>query len=147
MERRSGEVGDMTEIKSQTVTIQRKAEDIYNFLIDFINFGKLMPEQIIHWQSTPDECSFTIKGMADISLAMADKKPFTNIKYISGNKSPFAFSINNYLTALDSSSTDVMIILVADLSPMLKMMAERPLKNFVNLLVNKLKEIMDLPGK
>jgi hypothetical protein len=147
MEGRSREVGDMTEIKSETITIQRKAEDIYNFLIDFNNFGKLMPEQIIHWQSTTDECSFTIKGMADISLAMADKMPFTYIKYISGNKSPFAFSINNYLTALDSSSSDVMIMLHADLSPMLKMMAERPLKNFVNLLVNKLKEIMDLPGK
>ncbi|MBM3437086.1 MAG: SRPBCC family protein, partial [Bacteroidetes bacterium] len=80
----------MTEIKSETVSISDSAEHKNNFLSDFNNFGKLMPEQVINWQSGIDQCSFTIKGMTDINLTMAEKVPFNMIKYSSGNKSPFS---------------------------------------------------------
>jgi len=133
----------MTEIKSDYVTIQRSDEEIFQFLADFRNFGKLMPEQVINFQATAGECSFTIKGMADISLTMAEKKPHTLISYHSGNKSPLAFSINSHIQKSGSDNTRVMLVLEADLSPMLKLMAERPLQNFVNLIAGKLKEQME----
>lgn len=134
----------MTEIKSETVSINRSAEEVYNFLCDFNNFGKLMPEQVINWKATSDQCSFTIQGMANISLYMKEKKPYSMISFGSGDESPFSFSLNNYLDSIGANSSNVMIVLVADLSPMLKMMAARPLQNFVNLLVNRLKEVIPL---
>jgi carbon monoxide dehydrogenase subunit G len=131
----------MTEIKSETVVISRSAEEVFNFLSDFNNFGKLMPGQVTNWKATVDQCSFTIQGMADISLYISEKQPFSLISYSSVNDSPFRFSINNHIESVDGNSTKAFFILVADLSPMLKMMAARPLENFVNLLVHKLRDI------
>lgn len=133
----------VTEIKSDTVTIRRSAENLFHFLSDLNNFGKLMPEQVINWQSTKDACSFTIKGMADVSLVISEKRPNSFLKYNSGAKSPFAFSILSNINEEEMNRASVVLVLSADLSPMLKIMAERPLQNFVNLLAVKLKEVAE----
>ncbi len=133
----------MTEIKSDLVSINKGSEFIFNFLSNFDNFGKLMPEQVINWKSSGESCSFTIKGMADLALKISDKTEFSEIIWSSDGKAPFDFTISSCLTKQNENLTDAQIILKADLSPMLKMMALRPLTNFVNLLVNKLREVIE----
>lgn len=133
----------MTEIKSDLVTINNSAVHIYNFLTNFDNFGKLMPEQVINWKSNPDSCSFTIKGMADISLTTSEKTPYSKIVWTTAGTAPFDFSLSSVIDEKNKSQVDAQIILHADLSPMLKMMALRPLTNFVNILVRKLKEVSE----
>ena len=134
----------MTEFKSEQISIQRKDSDIFNFLSDFSNFEKLMPEQVINWQSTKESCSFTIKGMADLALRIDKKEEFQLISYVSEGKSPFSFNLKFLILSQDEGSTSVSSILQAKLNPMIKMMASRPLQNFVNLLVEKLKELMEV---
>ena len=60
----------MTDFISDKVKINRPATEIFKFLSDFNNFEKLLPEQVINWQTSGNTCSFTIKGMADIALSM-----------------------------------------------------------------------------
>ena len=136
----------MTEIKSDLVLINKSPEDIFNFLSNFNNFGKLMPEQVINWKSSTDSCFFTIKGMADISLKTSEKIPYSKIVWSTDGKAPFDFTLRSVLIEKTEKQTEAQIILDADLSPMLKIMAMRPLGNFVNLLVNKLKEVIESPN-
>ena len=63
----------MTRLESDKVTVNKAAQEVYNFLSDFNNFGHLMPEQIADWKSTADECSFTIKGMASLGMKIIEK--------------------------------------------------------------------------
>ena len=63
----------MTRLESDKVTVNKAAQEVYNFLSDFNNFGHLMPEQIADWKSTADECSFTIKGMASQGMKIIEK--------------------------------------------------------------------------
>ena len=137
----------MTEIKSDIVSINKSAEHIFHFLNNFDNFGKLMPEQVINWKSTADSCSFTIKGMADIALKTSEKTEFSKIVWSTVGKAPFDFTLSSFLSSQTENQTEAKIVLDADLSPMLKMMALRPLTNFVNLLVNKLKEVIESSAK
>jgi carbon monoxide dehydrogenase subunit G len=132
----------MTEFKSTPVDIHKPASEIYQFLNNFNNFEQLLPDQVINWQVSNDTCSFTIKGMADLALAMGSNQPDKSISYLSIAPSPFDFSLNFELNEKDNT-TSVQSQLSAKLNPMLKMMASRPLQNFVNLLVEKLKEIME----
>jgi carbon monoxide dehydrogenase subunit G len=133
----------MTEIKSDVVSINKSAEHIFNFLSNFDNFGKLMPEQVVNWKSTPNSCSFTIKGMADLALKTTEKTEFSKIVWASDGKAPFDFTLSSLLMNQNENQTQAQIVIHADLSPMLKMMALRPLTNFTNLLVNKLKEVIE----
>jgi carbon monoxide dehydrogenase subunit G len=131
----------MTRLESDTVTINKSAEEIYNFLSDFNNFGHLMPEQVTDWQSTSDECSFTIKGMASLGMKIIEKTPASFIKIARNGKAPFDFYLLVNITDKGAQST-VQLLFDADLSPMMKMMASKPLTNFLNLLVNRLKTVV-----
>lgn len=133
----------MASFKSDKIIINKSPEDLYNFLSDFNNFEKLMPEQVTNWQSTDKNCSFTIKGMADLAMKMGNRTEFSQITYNSVGEKPFTFDLNTHFNLIEADQTETQIILNADLNPMLKMMAGRPLQNFVNLLVNKLKEIIE----
>jgi len=133
----------MTDFKSELKNIKADDRQIFNFLCDFNNFEKLMPEQVIHWKSTQDSCSFTIKGMADLAMKIDKREEFQLVSYVSEGKSPFSFQLNFFISKQDAGSSTVSSVLQANLNPMIKMMASRPLQNFVNLLVDKLKELMD----
>ncbi len=133
----------MTEFKSETKTINTSDSAVFSFLADFNNFEKLMPEQVTNWQSTTDQCSFTIQGMADLAMRIDKKDDPQFISYASEGKSPFSFNLNFSMKALNENQCTVEAAFIADLNPMIKMMASRPLQNFVNLLVDKLKQLME----
>jgi hypothetical protein len=48
----------MSTINSDKVLISRQNSVVFDFVSDFDNFGKLMPEQVTDWKSTKDTCSF-----------------------------------------------------------------------------------------
>ncbi|MEI6694629.1 MAG: hypothetical protein WCO13_01065 [Bacteroidota bacterium] len=130
----------MKKIESEKLIIHNSQEKIYLFLSNFNNFGKLMPEQIINWQSTETTCSFTIKGMTDLSMQIKEKMPSHTILITSYGKTPFDFELKCSFEALDGNKTTSQLIFFADLNPMLVIMASKPLENFVNMLNSKLKE-------
>lgn len=132
----------MTEFKSNPVLINTPENHIYNFLVDFNNLEKLMPDQIVQWKSTTDSSSFTIKGMADLALVMGEKREYSQVTYNSAEPSPFDFYLQ-FTIEKDSAGSAVSCSLKAKLSPMIKMMASRPLQNFVNILAEKLKLEME----
>jgi hypothetical protein len=129
----------MTDFESDKLTINCSSEKIFNFLSDFNNFGKLMPEQISNWKATEDTCSFTIQGMAELSMRISEKNPFSKIVYSSDKVNPFDYNLTILLSDTDNKTLS-QVIFSAELSTMLKMMLQRPLQNFVNILNTKLKE-------
>ena len=104
-----------------------------------------MPAQVINWKSTVDSCSFTIKGMTDLSMLISEKIPYSRIVIIPGEKAPFNFSLicqfNDVGTKVNR--TIAQIIFDAELNAVMEMLAKNPLQNFVNMLVAKLKELGD----
>jgi len=130
----------MTRIESDKVTMNKTAKEVFDFLSDFNNFQKLMPEQVVDWKSTADECTFTIKGMATLGMKIIEKTPNSFIKVIKNGSAPFDFTLTCMIDDLQQQCA-VQLAFDADLNPMMKMMASRPLTNFLNILVNKLKEL------
>ncbi len=130
----------MTKIDSDKVTVEKSAKEIFDFLSNFNNFQKLMPEQVTNWESTEEECSFTIAGMASLGMKIQDKTPNSLIRVARHGKAPFDFFLNCAIEE-NGKNCDVQLSFDADLNPMLKMMAVKPLGNFLNLLVNRLKEL------
>jgi hypothetical protein len=131
----------MTRIESEQVEVARSSESIYKFLSDFNNFKSLMPEQVTNWSSTDSECSFTIKGMATIGMKIVEKIPHSLIKITSSGKVPFNFTLNVELNSIGDNKCNARLVFESDINPMMKMMVEKPLQNFFNLLVRKLKDL------
>lgn len=126
-------------IESDEIVINNSQEKIYNFLSDFNNFGRLMPDQVINWKSTNEECSFTIKGMTDLSMRIKNKTPSNRIEIVSTGKAPFEFELICNIDKISDNQSNSKLTFKANMNPMLSMLASKPLHNFVNLLNQKLK--------
>lgn len=127
----------MTEFISERTEVSAKASVIYDFLNDFTNFEHLMPDQIKNWKADQDHCSFTIEGMADLSMKIASRNPHSNIHIEADGKNPIDYTLDIFIFE-KMPGCDVEIVFRADLNPFVKMMAAKPLQNFVDLLAQKL---------
>jgi len=128
------------DFQSHKVQLPVTIEKAYTFLCDLNHLQKLMPEQIINWQSSEDSCSFDIKGMAHLSLERAETIPERLVRIISRPENPIDFEIRANFEKETANSTTAWIELSADLSPMLKLLASGPMQNLVNIMADRLQE-------
>jgi len=131
----------MAKIESEVREVNKPAEKLFAFLSNFDNFKSLMPPQIVNWKSDGDSCSFTIQGMANIGMRIAEKKAPTEIKIVSDGKVPFDFTLDVFLTPVAEDKTEVQLKMKADVNPFMAVMVTGPLKNFLNILTEKMEEI------
>jgi len=131
----------MTTIESDIVEIGNSSERVFAFLSDFNNFKSLMPEQVTNWTATEDTCSFTISGMATIGMKIIEKIPHSQVKIVSDGKVPFNFTLNALLNSKGPMQCTGQLVFEAELNTMLKMMVQKPLTNFFNILAAKMKDI------
>ena len=131
----------MTTIETEKKISQNSAEQIFNFLNDMNNFESLMPEgKIEKWESSEDQCEFTIKGMARIGLKKESTNAPNHMKVSSFGKVPFTFDLDIHLKEQADHQTEVSMVFNGDINPFMKMMVEKPLRNFFNFLVTKAAE-------
>jgi carbon monoxide dehydrogenase subunit G len=130
-----------TKLESDKVEINNSAQNIFDYLSDFRNFEKLMPSQVTNWQATSEECSFTINGMATIGMKIVEKTPHSKITISSNGKVPFDFKLFVLIEDKGANNCIGQLTFESDMNPMLKMMVEKPLGNFFNMLAQKMKDI------
>jgi carbon monoxide dehydrogenase subunit G len=130
-------------IESQKAIINCQPEKVYAFLSNFDNFTNLLPEQVTNWQSTGDSCSFEVKGLATLGFRITGKTPFTLINMVGEGKLPFGFTFDTYIREVVPQQCEVQLVIDADMNPFIAMMAEKPLQNFVDALLPRLKEEME----
>lgn len=142
---------------SEVKLISAPQEAVYNKLSNFKNLEQLLdpkkmeeikkqhPEvpdfKIENFQATPDECSFSISPVGKISVQIAEREPSKLIKLTSGPSTPFQFNCWIQLIPADETSCKVKITLHAELSMMIKMLANKHLKEGVNQIAEALTKI------
>lgn len=132
----------MSTIQSQKVLVPRSDQEVFDFLVDFNNFEKLMPEgKISGWKSDTESCSFQINGLAKIGMRITNKTPHSEVNIVSDGKNPFEFTLNIYMTAVDASSCEAYLVFDGKMNPFLSTMVTKPLTNFFNMLATNLKEL------
>ncbi len=100
-----------------------------------------MPHQVTEWESSENECTFNLNGMAKIGMRIVDKTPNSNIKITSFGKVPFEFTLNVNITETASNACKGQLVFESDINPFMKMMVEKPLTHFFNGLAQKMKDI------
>jgi carbon monoxide dehydrogenase subunit G len=130
-------------IESDKVIINCLPEKVYNFLGNFDNFTSFLPEQVAHWQSTGDSCSFEVKGLATLGLRITEKTPFAKISMKGEGKIPFGFTFDAFIQESAPQQCQVQLVIDADMNPFIAMMAEKPLHNFIDMILPRLKQEME----
>jgi hypothetical protein len=132
----------MTIIETEKKVSKNSVDKLFAFLFNMNNFEKLMPaDKIEKWESSEEQCEFTIKGMARIGLKREESQEPDWIKLSSFGKVPFKFNLKINLESVSEEESSAQIHFEGDINPFMKMMVEKPLKNFFNMLVDKAAEL------
>lgn len=130
------------EIESRIGKIQANQDKIYELIADFNNLGKFVPhDKVADFISDIDSCSFTVDKIGKFGMRIIERDPTKLIKIANDENVPFQFKMWIQLKEVSDVDTRVKVTLKADLNPMLKMVAKKPLTTFVETLVDRLEQI------
>lgn len=123
-------------LKTPNIPVQKSASDLYNFLIDFKNFEKIMPENTEKFKLTDDGFIFALKGMPSIKLKLVEKTPHSSIILGSTDeKFPFDLTIS---IIEDGNNSKANFNFNGKFNMMITMMVKKPLQKFIDTLSSNL---------
>jgi len=133
-----------TKIESKHVEVNKSVQFVFDYVKDFNNIKQLLPQdKISDWQSDFDQCSFKIQNAAVIPLVKKSVNEPFKINIISGEKSPFPFTLVVSFKVLDDNKTEAYLNFDGDINAFLKMMVVKPLTNLFNYMANELKVVSE----
>ncbi len=129
-------------IESRVGKAQTTDERIYNLISDFSNLGSMMPpEQVKDFTSDSDSCKFSIDNVGQFGMRIIEREPNKLVKVESDESVPFKFNLWFQFKQVEAYDTRIKVTLKADLNPLMKMAAKKPLTNFVEMLVTRLEGV------
>ncbi len=133
-----------TQAIGRTVKIQQPASQIFGIFSDLTNFTKSLPADIgksadIH--STSDTLAGKVQGF-EIGIKVAERVPFSLIRYEQYGKSPFPFNFIMNIESVSPTESLFNLELNAELSGMFKMMLGGKLQEAVDKITDELEKGM-----
>ena len=127
-------------LESPKVTIDKSAQEVFDFLSDVKNFESLMPENISKFEMLEDDkFLFALKGMPEIVLQKKEViAPNKIVLGAAGGK--LDFSLTGNISEIDSEQSEVQLSFEGDFNPMMAMMIKGPIGKFIETLVTKMKD-------
>jgi hypothetical protein len=134
-------MANLSFFESRRGTVSSSAEEVYAFVTDIRNFERFIQKGTINgWNAEKEFCSFSVPMMGTVALRIAEKEEFRKVVY-NGD----ALKKNDFILTLSmidniNSKAEVRIILSADLNPMMKIMAVKPIEQFLERLIYEMEQ-------
>ena len=127
-------------LESPKVTVQKSAEELFNFLSDVQNFEQIMPQNTDKFEAGENSFLFALKGMPEIRLNLQQKKP--NSKIVLGSASDkFPFSLTGNIAETSDNTSEIQLTFEGSFNPMMAMMIKGPLQKFINTLSENIEKL------
>ena len=132
-------MSDFSNYESRSGSLSCTPKEVFDFVTDIRNFEQFIPDGTINnWQSGKDACSFSVSMIGTVSLRIEKKEPYDKVIF-SGD----ALKKNDFLLIMNilensNNKAEVKVLLEAELNPMLKMMANKPILQFLEMLIREM---------
>lgn len=134
-------MSDSSYFESRTGKVTCPAEKLFLFVTDIRNFERFIPNgTITGWQSDKESCSFQVAMLGTVSVRLTHQDMYRRVVY-SGDalkKNDFELTLN--ITDNQHNPAVVKVSLNAELNPMMKMMAAKPVAQFLEMLITEMEK-------
>lgn len=127
---------------SRVVKLGRPATLLYSTFTDLTLFAQNIPSEILTQatvEATPNTIRAKVKGI-ELGVEVVERTPFSQIKMQQYGATPIKFDFFVNLESIDANSTNLQLILKADLPSFYKMMVGGKITDALNQLADKLEE-------
>jgi len=128
------------QLESPTVTVNKSANQLFDFLTDVKNFETIMPENTDTFETSEDAFTFALKGMPKIKLKL-DIQERPNKIVLASASDKFPFTLSGNILSVDSNTSSIALQFKGDFNPMMAMMIKNPLQKFINTLAENLSKL------
>ena len=137
-------MSDISVYESRTGTLSCSSAEVYNFVTDIRNFGQFIPDgTITQWQAEKDSCSFSVSVVGVISVRITGREPHSKVIFNGDALKKNDFSLTLNISNGKSDTAEVKILLEAELNPMLKMLASKPIVQFLEILISEMEKFRE----
>ena len=125
-------------LESPKITLEKSAQEVYEFLAQLSNFESLMPENTDKFELiNENRFLFSLKGMPEIVLEKKTQTPYSQL-ILGAASEKLPFSLKAELITLSEESTEVQLIFDGEFNAMMAMMVNGPLTKFLDSLIQQL---------
>jgi carbon monoxide dehydrogenase subunit G len=125
-------------LEARKITVNKSAAELTELLKNPENYKNLMPEGLQTFETREDGFKFSLKGMPEIALKIAEVTDHKAV--LKSASSSLDFELVTHLTKVSEAQTDIQMIFDGKFNPFIKMMVEKPLQNFINSLTDKIEQ-------
>jgi carbon monoxide dehydrogenase subunit G len=130
---------DISHFESRTGNLTCTSKEVFDFVTDIRNFERFMPHGTINnWQAERESCSFNVSMIGTVRFRLTEKEMYNKIVFTGDALRKNDFSLVLHISDNGKNPSAVKVSLNADLNPMLKMMAPKPINQFLEMLINEM---------
>ena len=138
---------DLSYFESRTWKLTCSAEEIFDFVTNIRNFEQFIPKgNINNWKADKESCSFSVSMLGTVSVRLAEKEKCNKVVFMGDALKKNDFSLTLDISDNLNKTADVKVKLSADLNPMMKMMATKPIGQFLEMLINEMENFRGWKG-
>jgi carbon monoxide dehydrogenase subunit G len=119
----------MLKLQSKTVVVNKTAPALFDYVNDLPNLKAVMPESVERFEADAETFLFGLKGMPDVRLIKHETERPKFLRFKSAS-SKLDFMLTAQIKDLGETS-ELHFEFEGNFNAMMKMMVERPLKNFI----------------
>lgn len=137
-------MSDLSYFESRPGKLTCTAEELFRFVTDIRNFERFIPAGTISsWNAEKESCSFSVSMVGTVTLRLAEKMEYTRVVYAGDALKKNDFSLTLNISDNVKNPAEVRVRLSADLNPMMKMMASKPIQQFLEMIINEMEGFKD----
>jgi hypothetical protein len=111
-------------------------KDLFVFVTDIRNFEAFIPPgSVNNWQADSESCSFSVSMVGTVTVRLAEKEMYSKVVFKGDALKKNDFTLTLYISGPENVPAEVKISLSADLNPILKKMAAKPISQFLEILI------------
>jgi len=137
-------MAESSNFESRTGRLAFSSEVVYTFVSDIRNFERFIPDGTVnYWVAEKEYCSFEVSVPGVVRVRLVEKD-LNNKVVFEGDvfkKNDFSLVLN--INETGSDSCEVKVSLKAVINPILKMMAAKPIAQFIDKLLDEMEKFKD----
>jgi carbon monoxide dehydrogenase subunit G len=137
-------MSDLSFFQSRSGKLSCNAEEVFTFVTDIRNFEQFIPGgSINNWTAETEFCSFSVSMLGTVSVRLTEKEQYSKVIYNGDALKKNDFTLTLDISGNEKEPADVKVSLSADLNPMMKMMAVKPINQFLEMLIKEMENFRE----
>jgi hypothetical protein len=130
--------------ESRSGNLSCNAREVFEFVTDLRNFERFVPKGTVNnWNAEKEHCSFAVPMLGTVTVRLTENEKYSKIVFTGEALKNNDFTLTLNISENTNNLAQAKVGLSADLNPVMKMMASKPINQFLETLINQMESFRE----